>query len=201
MIKIIVVEDQAMVLGALRALVNLEPDMQVVATATNGQDALDWCQSGDVDVVISDIEMPKMNGLELAQKLKDSQHPAKVIVLTTFSRGGYVRQALEANVGAYLLKDAPSTELAKSIRLVITGDTVVDPKLLQDAWRCGENPLSEKEQKILTLALEGKSTSEIARYISLSPGTIRNYIHNSCQILNAKNRIEAARLAQDFGWL
>jgi len=201
MIRLLIVEDQSMVLGALSALVDLEADMQVVGTATNGIEAIQYCESEDIDVVISDVEMPKMNGLELAQRLQELQHPAKVIMLTTFSRGGYVRRALEANVSAYLLKDAPAIELAHSIRLVVSGGTVIAPELMRDAWQSGANPLSVKEQQILIRALEGVSTEEIARQLCLSTGTVRNYVHSSCQKLDAKNRIEAATRAQATGWL
>ncbi len=201
MINILVVEDQAMVLGALSALVDLEEDMQVVGTATNGREALKWCAEEPIDVVISDIEMPEMNGIELAQQLQKQQYPAKVIILTTFSRGGYVRRALDANVSAYLLKDAPASELAKGIRLVLAGGTVIAPELMRDAWKSGANPLSTKEQKILISALEGMSTDEIAAQLSLSPGTVRNYIHSCCQKLHTKNRVEAATKAKAIGWL
>jgi len=200
-IKILVVEDQAMVLGALSALIDLEPDMSVLGTATNGLEALQLCESEDIDVVISDIEMPEMTGLELAQALYKNQHPAKVIILTTFSRGGYVRRALDASVSAYLLKDAPASDLAKCIRLVLSGETFIAPELMRDAWQSGANPLSVKEQKILAYALEGKSTEEIAKNLYLSQGTVRNYVHNCCQKLQTKNRVEAAREAKAKGWL
>ena len=201
MIKILIVEDQSMVLGALSALVDLEADMQVVGTAINGIEALQYCESEDIDVVISDIEMPKMNGIELAQRLQETPHPAKVIMLTTFSRGGYVRRALDANVSAYLLKDAPASELAQSIRLVVSGGTVIAPELMRDAWQSGVNPLSAKEQQILIRILEGMSTGDIAEQLCLSAGTVRNYIHSSCQKLDAKNRIEVATRARAVGWL
>jgi len=201
MIKILIAEDQSMVLGALSALVDLEVDMQVVATAVNGIEALQYCETEDVDVVITDIEMPEMNGLELAKQLHEIQHPAKVIMLTTFSRGGYVRRAMDTKVSAYLLKDAPASELAQSIRLVVSGGSMIAPELMREAWQRGANPLSEKEQKILIQVLKGISTDAIAQQLCLSTGTVRNYIHSSCQKLDVKNRVEAAVLAQEKGWL
>ncbi len=203
MIRIMIVEDQAMVLGALSALINLEPDMEVVACATNGEEALMQCDinASAIDVVLSDIEMPVMSGLEMARALKASEYPCKVIILTTFSRSGYIKQALDADVVGYLLKDTPSSELAASIRKVMAGHVVITEDLLTTAREVGDNLISEKEQKILRLALEGKSNEDIAQQLFLSNGTIRNYIHTLCQKLNAKNKIEAARYAVDLGWL
>ncbi|WP_444916777.1 response regulator [Microbulbifer sp. JMSA003] len=201
MIKVLLVEDQAMVLGALRALLDLEKDIRTVATASNGREALEICDNCSPDLVVSDIEMPGMTGLELAEQLQRLINPPKVVMLTTFSRSGYIRRALNAGVNGYLLKDAPPSQLASCIRQVSAGKTVVAPELVQQALKCGDNPLSTKEQKILQLAYTGKTTEEIAREISLSPGTIRNYIHSSCQKLNVSNRVEAARLAQNYGWI
>jgi len=201
MIKILIVEDQAMVLGALTALINLEDDMEVVASATNGEQALISCANHDVDIVLSDIEMPVMNGLELARALQISEHTCKVVMLTTFSRSGYIKQALDVDVVGYLLKDTPSDELAAAIRDVMAGRIVIAENLLKIAREVGDNLMTEKEQRILKLALEGKSNEEIAQRLFLSNGTIRNYIHEICQKLNAKNKIEAARYALDLGWL
>lgn len=201
MIKIIIVEDQAMVLGALSALINLEVDMEVVASATNGKEGLAQCDRHEFDIVLSDIEMPIMNGLEMARAIRLAGYTSKVIILTTFSRSGYIKQALDENVYGYLLKDTPSNELASAIRTVVAGNIVIAENLKKIAIETGDNLLSAKEQKILSLALEGKSNEEIAGLLFLSNGTIRNYIHGLCQKLNAKNKIEAARLALDFGWL
>jgi len=201
MIKILIVEDQAMVLGALTALINLESDMEVVASATNGEQALIGCDNHEVDIVLSDIEMPVMNGLELARALQVSEHTCKVVMLTTFSRSGYIKQALDVDVVGYLLKDTPSDKLAAAIRDVMAGRIVIAENLLKIAREVGDNLMTEKEQRILKLALEGKSNEEIAQRLFLSNGTIRNYIHEICQKLNAKNKIEAARYALDLGWL
>lgn len=201
MIKILIVEDQSMVLGALSALIDLEPDMQVVGSASNGREALAYCQHQKIDVVVTDVEMPQLNGLELAEALQSSAHNALVMILTTFSRAGYVRRALEAGVRAYLLKDAPASELARSVRLVMAGGTVISPELMRDAWEQGSSPLSNKEHRILSLVLSGSSTEEIARQLSLSTGTVRNYIHLCCQKLQVNSRAEAAEKAQSNGWL
>ncbi len=201
MINVLVVEDQAMVRGALSALLDLENDIQVVATAVNGIEALDICENQTVDVVVSDIEMPEMNGLQLAKALNQKRQPAKVIILTTFSKPGYVQQAMDAGIGAYLLKDAPSEELAQAIRQVLKGDTLIPSQLLTDTLKLGSNPLTPKEQNILSLAHEGKSSKEISDQLVLSCGTVRNYIHSACQKLQSKNRIEAAKIALDNGWL
>ena len=201
MINILVVEDQAMVLGALSALINLEPDMQVVATAHNGHEALKVCATQSVDVILSDIEMPEMNGLQLAKALNEEKHSAKIIMLTTFSKAGYVQQALDAGISAYLLKDSPSDELAQTIRNVLNGAIVIPSNLLTGALKFGSNPLTSKEMKILSLAYEGKSSDDISKHLNLSKGTVRNYLHNACQKLQTKNRVEAAKLALDNGWL
>ncbi len=201
MINILVVEDQAMVLGALSALINLEPDMHVIATACNGREALDICEIESVDVIISDIEMPVMNGLQLAKILNINNHPAKIIMLTTFSRPGYVQQAIDVGISAYLLKDTPSETLAKTIRQTVKGEVVIQPSLLMEAFKMGGNPLTEKEKSILSLAYEGKSSNEISVLLNLSTGTVRNYLHNTCQKLQTKNRIEAAKTALENGWL
>ena len=201
MIKILIVEDQSMVLGALSALIDLEPDMQVVGSASNGREALAYCQQQKIDVVVTDVEMPQLNGLELAEALQSSAHNALVMILTTFSRAGYVRRALEAGVRAYLLKDAPASERVRSVRLVMAGGTVISPELMRDAWEQGSSPLSNKEHRILSLVLGGSSTEEIARQLSLSTGTVRNYIHLCCQKLQVNSRAEAAEKAQSNGWL
>lgn len=201
MIKILLVEDQKMVLGALQALLNLELDLSVVACAEDGDQALAICANTDIDIVISDIEMPNKNGLALAQLLQQ-QHPLiKTIMLTTFAKSGYLRRALEAKVKGYLLKDAPAEQLAAAVRRVYQGELMVAPELMQEAWQSQADPLSEKERQLLTLAHQGKTSEQIAKLMSLSSGTVRNYAHQACQKLGTKNRIEAANLAFTMGWL
>lgn len=200
MIKILIAEDQSMVLGALSALLNLEDDLEVVAKAENGKQALEKSQQCEIDIILTDIEMPEMTGIELALELQRIKHPAKVMILTTFARGGYLRRAMDAGVKGYLLKDAPSDSLADAIRKINLGKVIVAPELITEAW-ADDDPLTEKERKVLRLAAEGKTTEEIAGLIHLSSGTVRNYLSEASSKLGAKNRVEAARIAKQKGWL
>ena len=200
MIKILIAEDQSMVLGALSALLDLEDDLQVIIKAENGKKALEMSKQCQVDIVLTDIEMPEMTGIELAQALQKSNHPAKVMILTTFARSGYLRRAMDAGVKGYLLKDAPSDSLADAIRKIYQGKVIVAPELITEAW-ADDDPLTEKERKVLRHAAEGKTTEEIASLIHLSAGTVRNYLSEASSKLRAKNRVEAARIAKQKGWL
>lgn len=201
MIRIIIAEDQGLVLGALAALLNLEPDFEVVATAGNGKDALALCQRHVPDIVLTDIEMPQMTGLELAASLVQHALPCKVIIVTTFARSGYLRRALGAGVRGYLLKDAPADTLAAAIRTVHGGGRAVAPELALESWSGGQDPLSERERQVLRLAGEGRSSADIARLVHLSEGTVRNYLSEAISKLDAGNRVEAYRRARDAGWL
>jgi two-component system response regulator DesR len=201
MIRVLIAEDQALVLGALAALLKLEPDLEVVATAANGKDALALCQRFTPDIVLTDVEMPQMTGLELAAQLAELGLPCKVMILTTFARSGYLRRALAGGVRGYLLKDAPAETLAAAIRLVHGGGRSIAPELALESWRGGQDPLSERERQVLRLAGEGRTSAEIARQVHLSEGTVRNYLSEAISKLNATNRIEAYRLARDAGWL
>ena len=200
MIKILIAEDQSMVLGALSALLDMEDDLDVVVKAQDGQDALSKAQQHDIDIVLTDIEMPRMTGIELAQALQKMKHPANVMILTTFARGGYLRRAMAAGVKGYLLKDAPSDSLAVAVRKIHAGKVIVAPELVTEAW-AADDPLTDNERKVLRLTLEGHSTKEIAELIFLSAGTVRNYLSEATSKLAAKNRIEAARIAKQKGWL
>lgn len=200
MITILIAEDQSMVLGALSALLNLEDDLSVVATAKNGEEAFALARKHRPDIILTDIEMPKMTGIELAQSLQKSEVNSKVMILTTFARGGYLRRAMDAGVKGYLLKDAPSSSLADAVRKIHAGKVIVAPELVTEAW-AEVDPLSEKERRVLRLAYEGKTTEEIAGEIHLSPGTVRNYLSEAASKLNAKNRVEAGRIAKQKGWL
>ena len=199
-ITILIAEDQGMLLGALSALLDLEPDMQVVGKASNGKQALQLISELNPDVVLTDIEMPQMTGLELAQHIQRQSLACKVIILTTFARSGYLRRAMEFGVKGYLLKDAPSDDLANAIRRVIQGRKMIAPELIVDAWEEAD-PLSDKERKALKLAADGYQTEQIANDMHLSPGTVRNYLSSASGKLNASNRIEAARIARQKGWL
>jgi two-component system response regulator DesR len=203
MIKLLIAEDQAMLLTTLATILELEDDISVVHQSTNGQDAFAFiCNetTPDIDIVITDIEMPKMTGIELVQAIKEEGVDTKAIILTTFSRAGYLRRAMDAGVRGYLLKDSPSDELIAAIRKVAQGGKVIAAELLQDAWM-EVDPLTEKERKALQLAQTGASTEEIAKNLSLSTGTVRNYLSSACSKLDAKNRTEAARIAHQNGWL
>ncbi|MBU3021236.1 response regulator transcription factor [Aestuariibacter sp. A3R04] len=199
-VRILIAEDQGMLLGALAALLDLEPDMQVVAKASNGKEALEMVYSLSPDIVLTDIEMPVMTGLELAQHIHKSGDGCRVIILTTFARAGYLRRAMDCGVKGYLLKDGPSDDLANAIRRVMQGRKIIAPELIVDAWEEAD-PLSDKERKALKLAADGKQTEQIANDMHLSPGTVRNYLSSASSKLNATNRIEAARIARQKGWL
>jgi two-component system, NarL family, response regulator DesR len=198
--RIILAEDQAMVRGALVALLGLESGMLVVGEAADGKAALLMVETLAPDVLLTDIEMPTMSGLEVAQAIREKGLATRVIILTTFARAGYLRRALESNVSGYLLKDAPSDRLADAIRRVTAGGRAIDPELAMAGWD-GEDPLSDRERQVLRLAGEGKSSAEIAQSLHLSEGTVRNYLSEAIAKLGAANRIEAARLARNKGWL
>ncbi|KQW96433.1 two-component system response regulator [Massilia sp. Root418] len=201
MIRVLIAEDQALLLGALAALLRLEDDMEVVGQARNGHEALALCGTLQPDVVLTDIEMPLMTGLELAAALREQGSAARVVIVTTFARSGYLRRAMAAGVRGYLLKDAPAETLAAAIRSVHEGGRAIAPELALESWSGGEDPLSERERQVLRLAGEGRSGADIARQLHLSEGTVRNYLSEAISKLNAGNRVEAFRLARDAGWL
>jgi two-component system response regulator DesR len=199
-IRVVIAEDQAMVLGALAALLSIEDDIEVVGQARDGQVALAETLAKTPDVLLTDVEMPVMTGLELAAELKRRGSPARVIILTTFARPGFLRRALEANAAGYLLKDAPASRLAEAIRRVHAGGRAIDPELATEAWT-ETDPLTDRERQVLRLAGEGAATQAIAASLNLSEGTVRNYLSEAISKLGAGNRIEAARLARTKGWL
>lgn len=200
MIRVLLAEDQAMVRGALSALLRLEPDMDVVATAADGQEAWRLVEQHVPDVIVTDIEMPGLTGLELAQRVRERGVASKVVIVTTFARPGYLRRALEAGVVGYLLKDAPAEQLADALRKVHRGGRVVDPQLALNAWSEAD-PLNDRERQVLRLAGEGMSAGEVAAQLHLSQGTVRNYLSEAIGKLGVGNRIEAYRLARQKGWL
>ncbi|WP_050181676.1 response regulator transcription factor [Domibacillus robiginosus] len=197
MIRIVIAEDQRMLLGALGSLLSLEDDMEVIGQAANGEEAVELVRKLEPDICIMDIEMPLKTGLEAAEELKNDT--CKVIILTTFARTGYFQRALKAKVSGYLLKDSPSDELASSIRSIINGRKVYAPELMDDFYS-EENPLTEREKDVLALVSEGKSTGEIARQLNLKNGTVRNYISTIFDKLEVKNRIEAISQSKEKGW-
>jgi two-component system response regulator DesR len=200
MIRLVLAEDQAMVRGALAALLRLEGDFEVVAEAGDGESAWKSVQQHQPDLLVTDIEMPWLTGLELAQRVREAELPTRVVILTTFARAGYLRRALDAGVRGYLLKDAPSVQLATALRQVHAGGRAIDPALAAEAWG-DEDPLTERERQVLRLAGEGASSAEIAARLSLSQGTVRNYLSEAIGKLGAANRIEAYRTARSKGLL
>jgi len=200
-IKVVLAEDQAMVLGALAALLELEPDIEVIARAANGRDALRAVEKLAPDVLVTDIEMPEMTGLEVAAALKISRPTVRTVILTTFARPGYLRRALDSGARGYLLKDRPAAELADAVRRVHRGLRVVDPGLATEAWSAEDDPLTDRERHILQRAGDGRSSSEIAGELRLSEGTVRNYLSEAISKLGAANRVDAARIARAKGWL
>ena len=189
-----------MVAGALAALLGIERDLEVVGTAADGRDALALVRTLKPDVLLTDIEMPVMTGLELAVALGAEDHPPRVIVLTTFARPGYLRRALDAGVAGYVLKDAPATRLAEAIRRVHAGGRAIDPELAAEAWGDGD-PLTDRERQVLRLAADGRSGPEIALELHLSEGTVRNYLSEAINKVGGRNRVDAARIARQKGWL
>lgn len=200
-IRVVLAEDQAMVLGALAALLELEPDIEVVALAANGREALKLVEQHTPDVLVTDIEMPEMTGLEVASALQISRPEVRTVILTTFARPGYLRRAMDAGARGYLLKDRPAAELADAVRRVHRGLRVVDPGLATEAWNAEQDPLTERERQILQRAGEGRTSNEISGQLRLSEGTVRNYLSEAISKLGATNRVDAARIARAKGWL
>ncbi|WP_422507852.1 response regulator [Stenotrophomonas sp. GZD-301] len=200
MIRIVLAEDQAMVRGALSALLGLEADIEVLGSAADGEEAWRMLQQFTPDVLVTDIEMPGLSGLELAQRIARHALPIKVVIVTTFARSGFLRRALDAGVCGYLLKDAPADHLADALRQVQRGGRAIDPQLALDAWSQAD-PLNDRERQVLRLAGDGRSASEIATQLGLSHGTVRNYLSECIGKLGVANRIEAHRLARQKGWL
>ncbi len=200
-IKVLLAEDQGMVRGALAALLGIEPDIEVVAAVADGQEAFRAVGQHRPEVVVTDIEMPHMTGLELTAKVRELYPSTRIVIVTTFARPGYLRRALDAGASGYLLKDRPATELADAVRRVHRGLRVVDPALAAEIWNTEEDPLTERERQILRRAGEGETTADLAKSLRLSEGTVRNYLSEAISKLGAANRIEAARTARAKGWL
>jgi two-component system response regulator DesR len=199
-IRVVLVEDQALVRGALGALLRLADNIDVIGEAGDGRAGFELVERLKPDVLLTDIEMPKMTGLELARLIKERALATRVIIVTTFGRAGYLRRAFECNVAGYLLKDAPSDQLAESIRRVVAGGRAIDPELAMAGWE-GDDPLTDRERQVLRLAGDGKSSADIAALVHLSEGTVRNYLSEAIAKLGAANRVDAARLARHKGWL
>ena len=200
-IRVLIAEDQAMVRGALSALLTLEDDFEIVAEISRGDEVVPAALDSLPDVALLDIEMPGGDGLTAAAALRERLPSCRVIILTTFGRAGYLKRAMESGAAGFLLKDSPASELATAIRRVMHGERVVDPGLAAAALSEGESPLTEREREVLVASANGATIEEVARKLYLSEGTVRNYLSNAIKKLDARNRVEAARLAERKGWL
>ena len=200
-VRVLLAEDQAMVRGALAALLNLEEDIKIVAEASRGDEVVPAALQSEPDVALLDVEMPGGDGLDAAATLREELPSCRVIILTTFGRAGFLKRAMENGAAGFLLKDAPSTELAKAIHRVMQGERVVDLDLAAAALSAGDNPLTEREREVLAAAEGGATIEDVAARLYLSEGTVRNYLSAAIKKLGTRNRVEAARLAEKKGWL
>ena len=200
-IRVLIAEDQAMVRGALSALLTLEDDFEIVAEISRGDEVVPAALDSLPDVALLDIEMPGGDGLTAAAVLWERLPSCRVIILTTFGRAGYLKRAMESGAAGFLLKDSPASELATAIRRVMHGERVADPVLAAAALSEGESPLTEREREVLVASANGATIEEVAHKLYLSEGTVRNYLSNAIKKLDARNRVEAARLAERKGWL
>lgn len=200
-VRVLLAEDQAMVRGALSALLALEEDIEIVAEAARGDEVLPAALDALPDVALLDIEMPGGDGLSAAAALKERLPSCRVIILTTFGRAGYLKRAMQSGAVGFLLKDAPASELASAIRRVMDGERVVDPALAASALSERGNPLTDRERDVLLASADGATIGDVAAKLSLSEGTVRNYLSTAIQKLGTRNRVEAARLAERQGWL
>ncbi len=200
-VRVLLAEDQAMVRGALAALLALEEDFEVVAEASRGDEVVPVALDALPDVALLDIEMPGADGLAAAAALGERLPSCRVIILTTFGRAGYLRRAMESGAVGFLLKDAPASELASAIRRAMNGERVVDPGLAAAALSEGASPLTDREREVLAASEDGATIEDVAQGLYLSEGTVRNYLSTAIKKLGARNRVEAARLAERKGWL
>jgi two-component system response regulator DesR len=200
-VRVLIAEDQAMVRGALAALLSLEEDIEIVAEASRGDEVLSAALDALPDVALLDIEMPGGDGLSAAAVLMERLSSCRVIILTTFGRTGYLKRAMESGASGFLLKDAPAAELAAAIRRVMNGEQVVDASLAASALSERGNPLTDREHDVLLASADGATIRDVAARLHLSEGTVRNYLSSAIQKLGARNRVEAVRLAEQKGWL
>ena len=200
-IKLLLADDQALIRGALAALLGLEPDLEVVAEVERGDEVAAAVAEHDVDVALLDVEMPGMDGIEVVAQLAEVAPTVRSLIVTTFGRPGYLRRALDAGAAGFVVKDTPAQELADAVRRVNAGLRVVDPELATESLIAGMNPLSQREQEVLAQALSGAPVAEIARHLALSAGTVRNYLSTATAKTQARSSAEAAVIARDRGWL
>ncbi|MFJ9521962.1 DNA-binding response regulator [Kitasatospora sp. NPDC101801] len=201
MIRVLLAEDMHMVRGALVALLGMEQDIEVVAEVDHGDSILPQALAHRPDIAVLDIDLPGVDGLTAATLLHEQLPSCRTLILTSLGRPGTLRRAMSARVGGFLLKDAPPAELAQAIRKVVAGERVVDPQLAMAAWDSGENPLTKREVDVLLMAAGGAEVVEIAAALFLSAGTVRNYLTTVVTKLNARNRVDAIRIAEEAGWL
>jgi len=201
MIRVLIAEDMHMIRGALVALLSLEPDMEVVAELERGDEILSTAQRVRPDVAVLDIDLPGLDGLSAAAQLHDALPECRTLVLTGLSQPGNLLRALHAHARGFIVKDAPADKLADGIRRIAAGERVIDPDLVAAALETGASPLTARETDVLRAAQDGSSTHEIAARLHLSPATVRNYLSNAITKVNARNRIDAIRIARDAGWL
>jgi two-component system, NarL family, response regulator DesR len=201
MIRVMLAEDQGMVRGALASLLSLEDDIEVVAQVSRGDEVVSTALAARPDVALLDIEMPGQSGLDAAGELSSRLPACRVLILTTFGRPGYLRRAMEGGAAGFLLKDAPASELAGAIRRAVAGERIVDPGLAAAALSEGQSPLTPREHEVLAASREHATVAELARALYLSPGTVRNHLSSVMQKLDARNRTEAVRVAEERGWL
>jgi two-component system, NarL family, response regulator DesR len=200
-IRVLLAEDQGMMRGALALLLSMEPDIEIVAEVATGDAILPACIATNPDVALLDIEMPGMSGLAAARLMREQCPDCKAVIVTTFGRPGYLRDAMDAGVSGFVVKDGPVDQLAGIIRRVLAGDRVIDPTLAVAALTSGPNPLTERERDVLSAAVDGSPIGEIATRLNLSKSTVRNYLSSAIQKTGTRNRIEAAQRARDHGWL
>ena len=200
MIRVVMAEDQAMVRGAFASLLDLEPDIQVVAAVEDGESAVEAVDVHRPDILLTDIEMGEMSGLDVARAVRGTPG-LRVVIVTTFARSGYLRRALDAGVAGYVLKDSPISDLAAALRSVHEGGRAIAPELAMEAWGGSADPLTDRERDVLRQVGDGLPNSEIAARLHLAEGTVRNYLSSAMMKLEARNRTEAFAKARDRGYL
>ena len=200
-IKVLLADDQALVRGAMGALLDLEPDIEVVAQAGRGDEVVAAARESGADVCLLDIQMPGIDGVEAARQVRDQLPGLRVVMVTTFDRPGYLRRALDAGAVGFVVKTTPAARLAEAVRRAHAGLRTVDPQLANDLLFSGPNPLTAREQEVLRLARDGEPVARLARKLFLSPGTVRNHLSSAIGKTGAANRVEAARIATERGWL
>jgi two-component system response regulator DesR len=201
MIRLLLADDQALVRGAIASLLDLEPDLEVVAQVGRGDEVVGAARENRADVALLDVEMPGLDGIGAARALRDAYPSCRALIVTTFGRPGYVRLALEAGASGFIVKDTPSGQLADAVRRVAAGARVVDPALAAESLAAGPSPLSSRETDVLIALRQGSSPAEVAELLHLSDGTVRNHVSSAIGKTNARNASEAARIAAENGWL